>query len=474
MDSMSAIVLAAGKGTRMRSELPKVLHRVAGKYMIEYVLDAVSQAGIDRQIVVIGHGAEAVKEALGPGLSYVLQEEQLGTGHAVLQTRGLARSRSVMVVCGDTPLINSATLEKLASHHLGSGAAATVLTAVLPDASGYGRVIRDDQNRVARIVEEKDASPADKTIREINTGIYCFEVNDLFEALVSIRPDNAQGEYYLTDVLSVFRSKGLPVEAVMATEPVETLGINSRAQLAEVEKIIRRQINARIMEAGVSIIDPGSTFIDAGVDIGRDTIILPFTLIGGATRIGSSCRIGPQTSISGSVLGEGVTVLYSVILDSIIDDACQIGPFAYLRPETRLMNGVKIGDFVEIKKSTIGVGSKVPHLSYIGDTTIGEKVNIGAGTITCNYDGYAKWPTDIGDGAFIGSNTNMVAPVKVGAGAIIGAGSTINHDVPPGALAVARAPQKNLPNWAEKKRSTKEHHENLSNRGGNGTEEQKK
>ncbi|MHB1126037.1 MAG: bifunctional UDP-N-acetylglucosamine diphosphorylase/glucosamine-1-phosphate N-acetyltransferase GlmU [Bacillota bacterium] len=474
METISAIILAAGQGTRMRSELPKVLHRVAGKHMIEYVLDAVTEAGIDQKVVVIGYGAETVKETLGPGLTYVLQEKQLGTGHAVLQTRGQVRSSNVVVVCGDTPMITSTILEKLKLHHMGSGAVATVLTALLPDASGYGRVIRDDQGLVVRIVEEKDANAAEKEIREINTGIYCFRAEELYAALGTIRPENAQGEYYLTDVLSVLRSRGLPVEALITGDPAQTLGINSRGQLAEVEKIIRRQINARLMEAGVSLVDPETIFIDAGVEIGHDTIILPFTFIEGDSRIGSSCRIGPQTTISGSVLGKGVTVSYSVILESIIHDSCLIGPFAYLRPETRLMNGVKIGDFVEVKKSTIGPGSKVPHLSYIGDTTIGDKVNIGAGTITCNYDGQAKWPTVIEDGAFIGSNTNLVAPVKVGEGAVIGAGSTINRDVPPAALAVARAQQKHILNWAEKKRSIKEHHENLSSRGGNVTEEQKK
>jgi bifunctional UDP-N-acetylglucosamine pyrophosphorylase/glucosamine-1-phosphate N-acetyltransferase len=322
----------------------------------------------------------------------------------------------------------------------------------MEDPSGYGRVIRNDRGGVCKIVEHKDATPEEKKIREVNTGIYCFEVDGLFDALGRIAPVNTQGEYYLTDVIEMYAGGGRTVNAVLSKDSVEFTGINDRVQLAEVEQVMRRRVLRNLMESGVTVVDPASTFVDRGVVVGRDTIIYPFTLLEGRTVIGEDCVIGPGSHLVNTTVGSGVTIQNSIVLGSLIGDDCAIGPFSYLRPETRLEKGVKVGDFVEIKKSLIGKGSKVPHLSYVGDATLGANINIGAGTITCNYDGYKKWPTRIGDGAFIGSNTNLVAPVEIGAGAVTGAGSTITRDVPAGALAVERASQKVVPDWAQRKK----------------------
>ena len=383
-----------------------------------------------------------------------LQAEQLGTAHALLQAGPHLKDfrGQLLVLCGDTPLIEADTLSLLVQNHRSSGAAATVLTTEMEDPSGYGRVIRNDRGGVCKIVEHKDATPEEKKIREVNTGIYCFEVDGLFDALGRIAPVNTQGEYYLTDVIEMYAGGGRTVNAVLSKDSVEFTGINDRVQLAEVEQVMRRRVLRNLMESGVTVVDPASTFVDRGVVVGRDTIIYPFTLLEGRTVIGEDCVIGPGSHLVNTTVGSGVTIQNSIVLGSLIGDDCAIGPFSYLRPETRLEKGVKVGDFVEIKKSLIGKGSKVPHLSYVGDATLGANINIGAGTITCNYDGYKKWPTRIGDGAFIGSNTNLVAPVEIGAGAVTGAGSTITRDVPAGALAVERASQKVVPDWAQRKK----------------------
>ncbi|MDH7478827.1 MAG: bifunctional UDP-N-acetylglucosamine diphosphorylase/glucosamine-1-phosphate N-acetyltransferase GlmU [Syntrophomonadaceae bacterium] len=452
MPEVMAVVLAAGHGKRMKSRLPKVLHRVGGRYMVQHVLEALKGAGVSESVLVVGHGAELVREALGPGYRYAVQAEQLGTGHAVLQAEPVIGEGcdTVMVVCGDTPLLSGETLRRLLLHHRESGAAATVLSAVFSDPTGYGRIIRNQAGELERIVEESDASAEVRRIAEGNTGTYCFSREHLFAALKELSPDNAQGEYYLPDVLPVMRRRQLKVVAAALAGEEEARGINSRQQLAEVGQIMRRRVLQRLMESGVTIVDPGTTYIDSTVEIDVDTVIHPFTFIEGETRIGSDCRIGPFTRIVGSRLGNGVEVLNSVILESELGDGCQIGPFAYLRPLTRLAAGVKVGDFVEIKKSQVGRGSKIPHLSYIGDATLGEEVNVGAGTITCNYDGEHKHLTVVEDGAFIGSNTNLVAPLRVGAHAVTGAGSTITKDVPPYALAVERSPQRNVSDWQKK------------------------
>jgi bifunctional UDP-N-acetylglucosamine pyrophosphorylase/glucosamine-1-phosphate N-acetyltransferase len=395
-----------------------------------------------------------IKEISGE-CEIVLQEEQLGTAHALLQAEPLLKefSGSILVLSGDTPLIQSVTIRKLVDKHLLTGAAVTVLTARVSDPTGYGRVVRNEEGLVDKIIEHKDASEAEKQIDEINTGIYCFDHKGLFAALKEITPANAQGEYYLTDVIGLFAEKGRLVSAMTIEDPLETSGINDRVQLAEADRYMRMKIIENMMKSGVTVIDPSTTFVDRKARVGRDTVIHPFTILEGNTQIGEDCILGPGTRLVNTTIGNGVTIQNSIALDSRVDDNCQIGPFAYLRPETNLGKGVKIGDFVEIKKSTVGDGSKIPHMSYIGDAEIGQKVNIGAGTITCNYDGSKKWPTLIGDGAFIGSNTNLVAPVEVGVKAVVGAGSTISKDVPDGALGVGRAKQKNIKDWADNKRS---------------------
>jgi bifunctional UDP-N-acetylglucosamine pyrophosphorylase/glucosamine-1-phosphate N-acetyltransferase len=456
MSGVTATVLAAGKGTRMHSLLPKVLHKVAGKHMARHVLEAAAGAGVDRMVVVVGHQAELVRTALGPDYLYAYQEEQRGTGHAVLQARSLfpPENDTVLILCGDTPLLRSETIKRLIAEHRESQAVVTVLTAVLPDPAGYGRVIRETGGMVKKIVEAKDADAEELAVTEINTGAYCFQKQFLLAALDTIRPANAQGEYYLTDVISQARRQGLMVAGLIAEDYREVMGINSRVDLARAEQIFRERINRDLMEAGVTLLDPASTFIDAGVAIGIDTVIYPFTIIEGATVIGSGCTLGPGTTIRDAYLANGVSVMASVVLESRVGDGCTIGPYAHLRPGSVLEKGVKVGNFVELKKTTVDQGSKVSHLTYLGDTTVGCQVNVGAGTITCNYDGVHKWPTVIGDHAFIGSNTNLVAPVEVGAEAVIGAGSTITKNVPPGALGLARNRQTNILQWHSHKKKT--------------------
>lgn len=449
-----AVILAAGKGTRMKSALPKVLHTVGGKPMLSHVLAAAKGAGVERSLAVIGFGGDEVQATLGPVVEYVVQAEQLGTGHALMQTQPLLegfRGR-LLLLCGDTPLLQTSTLKELIGFHQGRGAAATVLTAIPANADGYGRILRGPDGRVEGIVEQKDASPDQRAIREINTGIYCFDAEPLFGALAGLSRNNAQGEYYLTDVLSILARQGKNVEAMPVADFQETLGINSRLQLAEAETILRRRKLNELMEAGVTVMDPNSTFVDAGVVIEADTILYPFTWIEGDTRIGRNCRIGPNSRIADSRLGDSVSLHFSYAHECELADRVTVGPYVHLRPQTRLDPDVKIGNFVEIKNSQVGRGSKVPHLSYIGDTDIGFGVNIGSGTITVNYDGKKKHRTVIGDEAFIGCNTNLVAPVTVGEGAYVAAGSTITKDVPPRALGVGRARQMNIAGWVEKKK----------------------
>ncbi|MCX7781592.1 MAG: bifunctional UDP-N-acetylglucosamine diphosphorylase/glucosamine-1-phosphate N-acetyltransferase GlmU [Negativicutes bacterium] len=455
MAKLTAIILAAGKGTRMKSALPKVLHRVGGSPMVQHVLDAARQAGAERQIVIIGFGADSVREAIGDQAEFVVQAEQLGTGHAVMQAQQLlaAAPGTVMVLCGDTPLLRGELLRNLYQTHRAVGAKATVLTAAMPDPAGYGRVIRGQDGRVLRIVEQKDASPDELAVSEVNTGIYCFETRELLSALAAITPNNRQGEYYLTDVIGILVGQGDKVWALPAEDYRETLGINSRVQLAEAEKILRLRKLRALMENGVTIMDPASTFIDEAVTIAPDTIIYPFTWIEGRSAIGTGSVIGPNTRIENTVIGDNAAVSFTYAHDCRIGSGVTVGPYVHLRPGTVLENGVKVGNFVEIKNTNVGENSKIPHLSYIGDTDMGARVNIGSGTITVNYDGVYKHRTIIEDDAFIGCNTNLVAPVKIGAGAYVGAGSTITKDVPPDALGVARARQANIEGWAKKQRS---------------------
>lgn len=453
MSDLVTVILAAGKGTRMKSVLPKVLHQAAGKPMVQHVIDAARLAGARRNIVVVGFGAELVRSALQGKVEIVVQAEQLGTGHAVRMAEPLLKAEhgTVMVLCGDTPLLTGALLSRLYEAHKKARAKATVLTAIMPDATGYGRVIRSATGAVEKIVEDKDATDEERKVQEVNSGIYCFAADALFSALAEVNCDNAQGEYYLPDVLSILREKGEKIWAVAAEDYEETLGVNSRVQLSAAEKILRRRKNLALMESGVTLMDPDTTFIDADVAVGRDTVIYPFTWIEGASSVGAACVLGPSSRFSDTKIGNEVTAQFVYAHECEIGDGVIIGPYVHLRPQTKLAAQVKVGNFVEVKNSVIGEGSKLPHLQYIGDCDMGSGVNMGCGTITVNYDGKEKHRTTVGNGAFVGCNTNLVAPVTVGDGAYVAAGSTITKNIPPGDLAVARAPQKNIPHWAEKR-----------------------
>ena len=455
MSKMVAVILAAGKGTRMRSKLPKVLHKVGGKPMLEHVMTAAETAGADKSIVVVGFESEQVAEFIGTRAQIAVQAEQLGTGHAVMQTADLLKdfSGTVMIICGDTPLLDSCELKKFYLEHQASGAAATVLTAIMDNPAGYGRILRDAEDHVIGIVEEKDANPAQKAICEINTGIYCIEAPLLFAALAGLTCDNAQGEYYLTDVLSKINEMGKFVGGVSTADSDMIMGINSRRQLAEAEAIMRQRILDKLMDQGVTIMDPASTFIEGTVEIGQDTIIYPFTWLEGSTKIGADNIIGPNVRLTNVVVGNSTNLQFVYGHDCIVGSGVTVGPYVHLRPATVISDEVKIGNFVEVKNSNIGRGSKLPHLSYIGDSDIGERVNMGCGTITVNYDGKKKHRTVVEDDAFVGCNSNLVAPVTVGAGSYIGAGSTVTKDVPPDDLGVARARQTNIKGWAAKYRN---------------------
>jgi bifunctional UDP-N-acetylglucosamine pyrophosphorylase/glucosamine-1-phosphate N-acetyltransferase len=449
------VVLAAGKGTRMKSRQPKVLHSAAGLPLIEHVLRTAGRISPRSIVIVVGHQAEAVRAALQatPGLQFVLQEPQLGTGHALLQTEvSLAgASGTVILLSGDVPLLTAETLQRLVNHHEKTGAAATVLTAVAPDPSGYGRIERNGGG-ISGIVEDKDASPAQRAIREINSGIYAFDLAPLFAALRQIGSANAQGEYYLPDLVRIYRDRGLVVETVTLDDPEEILGVNSRKELAQVAESLRRTRNDDLMASGVTIVDPATAYIGPDVTIGQDTIIHPNVYLEGRTSIGERCEIQCGVRIVDSTLADGVFInSYCVITDSRIESGADVGPFAHLRPESHVGEDAHVGAFVELKKTRMGRGSKAGHLAYLGDAVIGEKVNVGAGAITVNYDGKKKHQTTIEDGAFIGSDAHLIAPVTVGKGAYVAAGSSITEHVPPGALAIGRSKQVNKEGWVEKK-----------------------
>jgi bifunctional UDP-N-acetylglucosamine pyrophosphorylase/glucosamine-1-phosphate N-acetyltransferase len=456
MPDLHLVVLAAGKGTRMKSRLPKVLHEAGGLPLIEHVLRTAEAISLSTTIIVVGHGASAVQERLSKrlGLLFALQEPQLGTGHALLQAEPLLKGRSgtVVLLSGDVPLLRAQTLEALVNHHRRSQAAATVLTAVVGDPAGYGRIVRTN-GAIAAIVEHKDASAAEREISEINSGIYAFDLAPLFGALRRIGSQNAQGEYYLPDLVRIFREAGLGVETFVVNDPSEIAGVNSRMELAEVGAVIRNARNEELMAAGVTLVDPATTWIGPDVVVGPDTVIHPNVQLEGRTRIGGECVIHSGVRIVDSEIGSRVTVNnYCVITESRVHDGARIGPFAHVRPASDIGPDVHIGNFVELKKTTMGRGAKANHLAYLGDATIGEKVNVGAGTITCNYDGVAKHPTVIEDGAFIGSDSQLIAPVRVGRGAYVAAGSSITEDVPPDSLAIARGRQVNKEGWARKKK----------------------
>lgn len=450
-----AIVLAAGQGKRMKSKLYKVLHPVCGKPMVGHVLDTVKKVECERSIVVVGHGAEAVKSYLGTSAEYVLQEQQLGTGHAVKQAGPLLGQEegTTIVICGDTPLVKEETLNALIDLHTRKGAAATILTASMNNPKGYGRIIRGQSGSVERIVEQKDCSPEEDAVQEINTGTYCFDNAKLFAALEKVTNSNAQHEYYLTDVIGILVQDGEIVEGHLTEDYAESIGVNDRLALSEAEAFMRERIVQKHMLGGVTIIDPSSTYIGADVTIGADTVIYPNCMISGETVIGQDCIIGPGAEIEDCQIDDGVKVKQSVLSQAEVGSETTVGPFAYLRPGTKLGQHVKVGDFVEIKNASLGDGSKVSHLSYIGDANVGKNVNIGCGAITVNYDGYNKSITEIDDDAFVGSNVNLIAPVKIGKGAYVVAGSTITQSVSENDLAIARNRQENKTGYAEKIRS---------------------
>lgn len=451
--SLETLILAAGKGTRMKSKLPKVLHRVGGKPMVQHVIDAAKKAGSSREVVVIGAGAQLVEETIS-GVEFVMQEEQLGTGHAVLSAKkNFEQSEgTILILCGDTPLLTGELLKNFTAAHEKSKCAATVLTAKMPDATGYGRIIREEDGTFKKIVEEKDASELEKKIHEINAGVYCFDMKKLFGALEKVNNNNAQGEYYLPDTLTILKDEGESIGAYQAPYADETLGINSRVQLAAADKFFRMKKNQELLESGVTIIDPNTTFIDYDSQIGQDTIIKPNTYIEGKTIIGEDCVIGPNIRFVDMKVGNKVTAHFSYCHEAEICDGVTLGPYVHIRPGTTIGKNVKVGNFVEIKNSNIGESSKLPHLQYIGDTDMGGGVNVGCGTVTCNYDGKKKSRTTIGDNVFIGCNTNLVAPVTVEDGAYIAAGSTITEDVPKDNLAIARARQVNIEVWNDKRK----------------------
>ncbi len=448
MSKTKVVVLAAGQGTRMKSKVPKVLHKVLDKKMIDYVIEAAKEAGADEICAVVGHQSAMVKAMIGDSVSeFAVQKEQLGTGHAVMQAESfMGTDGDVLVLCGDTPLITGKTIKELFDSHRKDGNSATVVSVMLDDPSGYGRIVRNN-NSFDKIVEQKDASDEEKEIKEINTGVYVFKASDLAESLKELKNDNAQNEYYLTDCLEIMKNKGLNVGVMIADDENEFLGINSKLQLAQATKIMKKRINEYHMVNGVTIEDPDNTYIGKDVVIKPDTVILPGTVIEGKTEIGTDCIIGPNSRITNSIIKDCVTVQASVLLSAEVDNYTTIGPFAYLRPNSKIGEHVKIGDFVEIKNSTIDDGTKVSHLTYVGDSDVGKNVNFGCGTVTVNYDGKNKFRTTIGDNAFIGCNTNLIAPVTVKENAFTAAGSTITFDVPEGSLSIARAKQVNKPGW---------------------------
>ncbi len=455
MQEIVSIILAAGKGTRMNSDLVKVLHPILGLPMLSYPIE-LSLGGIqaEKTIVVVGHQADKIKERFpDPNIHFVHQEKQLGTGHAVLQALPFLQSfkGAVLILCGDVPLVKPETLRSFIDTFWRNESHLSVLTAVVEDPSGYGRIVRGPTGWLERIVEEKDASEEEKLIREINTGIFCIKAPFLTDGLREIGQENAQGEYYLTDLVEIGRKRGIRCSAHMVANPTEVMGINTRADLALANEVLRQEKVMNLMHSGVTIIDPKTAYVDRMVEVGKDTLLHPNCVLQGKTRIGERCVIESNVKIVDSVIGNEVTIRSnSVITESKIDDSASIGPFAHLRPLTEIKSRAKIGNFVEVKKSVIGRGTKANHLTYIGDSLIGEEANIGAGTITCNYDGYEKHQTIIGDRVFVGSNVELVAPVKVGSRSSIGAGTTVTRDIPEGALAISRVRQKNIKGWSKK------------------------
>lgn len=449
MGEFAAIVMAAGKGTRMKSALCKVLHPVAGRSMILYVIDAVRACGLKKIVLVVGHQApDVMSRCSGPDIEFAVQEPQLGTGHAAAATAESFQgfSGDILILCGDVPLITPETLTTFQQFHLERSSRITVMTTHVDNPHGYGRIVRNERRELIGIVEEKDATESQKAINEVNTGIYIAEAKLLFSLLSRIKNHNAQGEYYLTDIITEAVNESITVHGFVLEDGLEATGINTRAELARASAVIWDQTRRNLMESGVTLLEPSTAYVDSSVKIGPDSVVHPVVNISGNTSIGSNCTLESGVYILNSRIGDGVEILQgSRLNDAEVQDGATIGPMAHLRPGARIGKKARIGNFVEIKKSVIGDGSKASHLSYLGDSTIGEHVNIGCGTITCNYDGRAKHPTIIGDHCFIGSDVQFVAPVEIGEGSLIGAGSTITRNVPPRTLAVSRSKQKNYP-----------------------------
>ena len=456
MADLHLVILAAGKGTRMKSALPKVMHRVGGVPMIDHVIATARHLRPQSMTVVIGHQGDALKEALSAqqGLTFVVQEPQLGTAHALLATESALRDATgtLILLSGDVPLMTVNTLQALLSRHESTGAAATVLTAIVDDPTGYGRIVRSGE-KIARIVEHRDATEEERRIQEVNSGIYAFALDGLFDALKDIAAENAQGEYYLPDAIALCRRRGRAVETLVVNDVDELRGINSRVELAATSRIVRERKNLELMASGVTLEDPQTTYVDPDVTIGTDTIIHPGVSLEGRTTIGSGCEIHSGVRIVDSRIGDRVVIHnHCVINDSSLQNDSAVGPFAHLRGGAVVSDHARVGNFVELKKTTLGEGSKAMHLAYLGDAQIGAKVNVGAGTITCNYDGVNKNQTTIEDGAFIGSDSQLIAPITIGKGAYVGSGTTVRENVPPGALAVSAGKQRNLDGWVDKKR----------------------
>ena len=447
-----AVILAAGKGTRMQSKLYKVLHKVCDRTMVELVLDSLSDLEMQEVITVVGHGAERVKEVLGNRTKFVLQAEQLGTAHAVKVAKDELKDKegTTIVMYGDTPLIRPETINSMLDHHENTNAKATVLTAIADDPFAYGRIIRDVNGKLVKIVEEKDATEQERKIKEINSGIYCFDNKLLFEMLEKVKNDNNQGEYYLPDVLGLIREQKETIETYLCDDFDETFGVNDRVALAYAENVMRNRINTKHMLAGVTLVDPTNTYIAPNAVIGRDTTIYPNVTIKSNTVIGEDCQIKPNSYLENVQIGNGVKVLSSTIRDSKIGDNTSVGPYSHIRNNCDLGKNVRVGNFVELKNTTYGDGSKTAHLSYLGDTEVGSNTNIGCGTITVNYDGKNKYKTKIGSDAFIGCNSNLIAPLEIGDGAVVAAGTTVTEDAPDDTLVIARVKQENKEGYAKK------------------------